>query len=564
FKVETVNRTDFSARLYISATQQDLFEGLARKHVRLTGRGQGIHDNGGFADYLRREGYHGLVDIDRVHGGITRAPPVDPAGWLAGFRQIITEWLNSKQERWPLTVSFLKTLALGEKNALGLRLNSYLRRLGIIHLFVISGLHVGFVSWFVLYMFDKYSNTVKFVVITFFLLLYLLFLGWPLPALRAGLMVWLGVLALWLERKTGGWSLLISAVFILVLLNPFVIFSAGFQLSVSAVAGIFFVAPYTRVVPWGFLRLFVYNLGAFFGVLPAVIYHFNYFPRLGFIFSFLAGIIFIPFIFLLLLQVPFLLVNWTFFADNIEWLFFQVEQGIVYLIRWLEPLAGTPGAELWTVIGLTGGIVLILDVRVNRYLKIVGYIMVAILFIYILLPRQAPHLEVNTAGDISFTHLHQRNRDYLILPRRTRFDPYQWRQIEIHMAAKNVFRLDGLISDYPAGYFRQVETELFIGNYYPYWRNKGLLEEEKFVYDFDSHRLHSPYGMIRYNYPPAMDETYDPSLLVGIFADDTVLINKLEDISRLNYNKLLESDYRLHLLEKRKLRVPPVSKELKK
>ena len=557
FRTKTVNREDFSARLYVSAYDQRLLAGREGQSLRLTGSVRGVFREGGFADYLQRNGFYGVLDLDRIHGGESRAPPEQPGGFSARFRGAIDSWLEGRAEYWPLSVSFLRALLLGERAALRRRLNSYFRRLGIIHLFVISGLHVGFLSWVIIGFLNKYSYTVKLIVITVFLGSYLYFLGWPVPAFRAGLMAWLSVFALMLERKTSSGALFISAVFILVILDPFVFFDPGFHLSVGAVAGLFLIFPYTKVVPDKLSQLFVLGLGAFFGILPAVIYHFGYFPRFGFLFSFIAGLLFLPFLFLLALQLPLMLLHWTFFAGLIEDLFHWLQEGILLLIHFFQPLASAPGGDFWAVALLAVACWLLLDSRVSSYLKSGGFVLFVFLLIFIQLPASGPHITIGKAGQTPFTHLQTGNgrSNYVILPRRIRFDLYEWRQIEQYLGERGVFRLDGLISDYPPEYFKKLDTEYIIENFYPYWQRGGFVEKEGIKFDFDNHRLHSPFGMISYNYPPEISGSYDPDLLVGIFNDETVIINNLDKISRSDYEQLLGGDLDIHLLNRQEFRV---------
>ena len=107
-------------------------------------------------------------------------------------------------------------------------------------MFAISGLHIGIVYGILSCVFkkagiNKYLRTALCVIPVF---LYAGICGFTLSSVRAAVMCTVGAAAKLLNRKYDGLNSLGLASLIILTINPFSLFNAGFQLSVSAVAGI--------------------------------------------------------------------------------------------------------------------------------------------------------------------------------------------------------------------------------------------------------------------------------------------------------------------------------------
>lgn len=126
-------------------------------------------------------------------------------------------------------------------------LNAF-RTLGIAHIFAVSGLHIGFLCGIILFLLRKLErrNPIRFLLPTIFVFLYAGICGFSPSSVRAAIMCSTSLLLTMIgapnDRLNG---ILFSAVVIL-LLNPFDLFSYGFQLSYVCVLSLVMITPIIR------------------------------------------------------------------------------------------------------------------------------------------------------------------------------------------------------------------------------------------------------------------------------------------------------------------------------
>lgn len=126
---------------------------------------------------------------------------------------------------------------------------------GIAHVFAVSGLHIGVIYGALTFVFKRIkfnrfvSVAVKIAVIT----LYAGVCNFSPSSVRALLTCSVSGISSCIYRKYDGWNALSLSAILLLLINPFYLFDAGFLLSFSAATGIIIIAP---------------NLKRFFGFLP--------------------------------------------------------------------------------------------------------------------------------------------------------------------------------------------------------------------------------------------------------------------------------------------------------
>ena len=104
---------------------------------------------------------------------------------------------------------------------------------GIAHMLAVSGLHVSVMYGFIIYVLSKILSTKRaYVVSIFFVAFYAVFTGMSSSVVRASIMTEIMLLGMVLEKRSDGLNSLCAAVTIMVMLNPYVIYSAGFLMSV--------------------------------------------------------------------------------------------------------------------------------------------------------------------------------------------------------------------------------------------------------------------------------------------------------------------------------------------
>jgi len=191
---------------------------------------------------------------------------------------------NINKTLLPPESSVLRALLLGDKYALSESLKERLNKTGTRHIVAISGMHMVIWSQVLLFLGLGIGLWRKhvFYFVTGFLVIYILMIGLPSSALRAGIMTGLLLLAQKLGRlKSAGQSITFTAA-VMLALNPLLLKAdVGFQLSFLAVLSIVYLKPFVDrlIVKWpnpiGLRDILAMSLSAQIGVLPLLIYHFG-------------------------------------------------------------------------------------------------------------------------------------------------------------------------------------------------------------------------------------------------------------------------------------------------
>ena len=214
-----------------------------------------------------------------------------------------------------------RALILGEKSGITPEDRNIYQGIGVMHIFAVSGLHVGFVM-FLLFgiasVFRKPSssaaeppppagnkgttfdissllaaffstNNIINILIILCLLVYCAAIGFPTPVMRASIMlgIFLWGRENWNSVQTAN-SLFLAAL-LLLLLNPLMIFDAGFQLSFIATAFIIFLTPILKTNKYLKKDWIAIPLAAWLGTVPLIAYYFNMFAPLGIVTSVPSG-----------------------------------------------------------------------------------------------------------------------------------------------------------------------------------------------------------------------------------------------------------------------------------
>lgn len=204
------------------------------------------------------------------------------------------------------TVSLAQALLLGDKHALPTSQKQLFREAGMSHLLAVSGLHIGIIWLVFSWLFRPLLFVVRWRWYLWLVLLilwgYIAMVGFPVSAVRAGVMITMMQISRFLQRDVWGWHNLYCAALLILLIAPSQLFEVGFQLSFMATAGIMAAAPRlqqkapTRGVAmriyWRVRQLLLLTLSAQLFTLPLVAYYFHSVPLFGWI----QGILVVPII----------------------------------------------------------------------------------------------------------------------------------------------------------------------------------------------------------------------------------------------------------------------------
>ena len=201
------------------------------------------------ATYHRGDGVFLLAyQVDEV----TRTPCQNPS-WREYPAVLRKEAGKLLQETFPEDTSpFAKALLLGNTEDLDYKTDTNLKISGIRHVAAVSGLHVSIL--FALLSFATFRKPFLTALLGFpLLLLFAATAGFTPSVNRACIMSGLMLLAQLFRKEYDGPTALSFAALCMLIVNPLVITSVGFQLSAGSVAGIYCFSPAIRKWLYGLL-----------------------------------------------------------------------------------------------------------------------------------------------------------------------------------------------------------------------------------------------------------------------------------------------------------------------
>ncbi len=292
-----------------------------------------------YRDYLAKDGIYSVMNfpeielIEKGKGNFVYAK-------ILNFKNKLRETIY--QNLSPSQSLILAALILGDKKKISEDLKQKLNIAGVRHITAISGMHIMIFSGILMYLgtvLGLYRGQ-AFYFAVILLLLFIIMIGAPASAVRAGIMAGLFLLGQKLGRLSLSSRAIVMAAAAMLLVNPLLLkLDVGFQLSFLAIMGIIYFLPtfqsWLRKVSNFFqLRnLLSLTFSAQIFTLPILIYNFGYFSLVspitnilivpflpyimlsGFIFG-LSGIIFQPLGFVLSFPVWFLL---TYLIKIVDW-----------------------------------------------------------------------------------------------------------------------------------------------------------------------------------------------------------------------------------------------------
>jgi len=166
----------------------------------------------------------------------------DPPSYLIGKSLEIRRLASNQLSEFIADSSVLmvaKALLIGERSSITDELRDAYAHTGAIHILAISGLHLGIIYGFLLFVFTRFRKTWWFVLLSLLSLWFFAFIaGLPPSVVRAAFMFSVLAIGQLMHRKSNVHNTLFLSAFVLLLINPNVLYDVGFQLSYLAVLGI--------------------------------------------------------------------------------------------------------------------------------------------------------------------------------------------------------------------------------------------------------------------------------------------------------------------------------------
>jgi len=123
---------------------------------------------------------------------------------------------------------------------------------GIMHLFAVSGLHMGIIAMILTLAFSllRIPSKINKTLIIMILVVYILILNGSPPIVRAGILIMFFIVAQWAGRMVNTWQIVLMTLFLITIIYPNSLFSASLLFSFLAFSGIILSSEiYQRVLP---------------------------------------------------------------------------------------------------------------------------------------------------------------------------------------------------------------------------------------------------------------------------------------------------------------------------
>ena len=270
------------------------------------------------------ENYRGeWLLVTGVSQSSRKGPPITTLSvWSDQLRRLAAEALRQGLEDRPDRYGVVHALLLGYRAHLPSDVLQAFRRTGTMHVFAISGLHVGIICAVLVFVINllRVPRTCRVLALAPVILLYAFMTGARASAVRAGVMAVTYLAASFVGRKGDSWSALALSAILILAWRPDQLQDPGFIFSFTAVAGILTFVPLFEaglqryllvdpfrakdegigVVPSVLLwagRLMAVSIAAWLSTTPLSLYYFGRFAPV----ALLANVIVLPLAFLIVI-----------------------------------------------------------------------------------------------------------------------------------------------------------------------------------------------------------------------------------------------------------------------
>ena len=252
--------------------------------------------------------------------------------------------------------SIAKALLLGQKEDLDKDTLRTYSSAGAMHVLAVSGLHVGIIMYILMFVLKptkriKYGKQLFLMLVLFGVWFYAFITGLSPSVLRSSLMFSFIIIGKEVERETSIYQSIMVSAFILILIDPLVIFKVGFQLSYLAVIGIVYLQPkiynllYTKYKFFDYLwSITSVSFAAQIATFPLGLFYFHQFPK----FFFISNLVVIPLAgFILAIGVCYFLLHLVPIISGLLIRLLDIVLTIMnFCVKWVEEL---PDSTWWGI-----------------------------------------------------------------------------------------------------------------------------------------------------------------------------------------------------------------------
>ena len=352
----------------------------------------------------------------------------------------------------PSVSSVLKSMITGNKSSLDKDIKEDFINTGLIHILVISGLHIGFCAVIFMFCFKLLGLKLNYIYILTIpaLFFYVLLTGANPPAIRAAIMLSCLLVALMLNREPLIYNALALSALVILIFNPQSLFTASFQLSFLATFGLLYLYPkfsmcfgkiknkYIKYV-WDIACV---TISAQIALIPLLVF---YFGKISMV-SFILNLIIVPVI-PVIISLFFVFYISTFVSYYVS---LAVSLLLSYLLKFILYVINYSASLDYSVVFFAvPGIVMILfyyfSIYVMLELKSKKSLMALLLLICFMLVNpfeQRTFTKIFEGKKNVTTHIKEKENKNTIIFKELQKDKYYFKNLEQYLLAQGIHEVD--------------------------------------------------------------------------------------------------------------------------
>ena len=344
--------------------------------------------------------------------------------------------------------SIIKSMITGNKTVLDKNIKEDFINTGLIHILVISGLHIGFCAVIFMFIYRLFGLKLNYVyVLTIIsLFFYVLLTGANPPAVRAFIMASCILFTLMLNREPLIYNGLALSALIILIINPQTLFTASFQLSFLATLGIIYLYPkfsncfniknnYIKYIR----DIVCVTLSAQIALIPILIFYFGKLSIISFILNLLIVPV-IPFIICLSFIFYFFSLVSSYLATSVAFILSYLLRIILYIINYSSNLSFSviyfAVPEILKILFYYFAVFVMFEFKNNKQMKIILFCLICIMCIN---PFEEKSF-IKTFKNLQniTTHIKTSKNENIILFKQLKNDKFYFSNLEQYLLAQGI------------------------------------------------------------------------------------------------------------------------------